>query len=266
VVARLCELRLHSGRSEWCWRDTEAASSSEAAASSSEAHDDDTYEFAGHCEFEPPGGGPVLRLRLLSHRQRFAARVWPAARLLSRHLHAQPSLVCGKAVLELGAGAALPSLCAALLGARTVLVTDYPDARMLENTAHNLDVNLPGPLRRRVRACGYDWSRPASRLLDELRALEASAARGAAGAPAAAPAAPAAGEEEEGPSNSAARFDVVLMSDLLYELEHEALLAAAAACLRAQPGAQVPALGSASAGEGGGRTKGGAPSAPRDRP
>ena len=77
-------------------------------------------------------------------------------------------------VLELGAGAALPSLCAALLGARTVLVTDYPDARMLENTAHNLDVNLPGPLRRRVRACGYDWSRPASRLLDELRALEAA--------------------------------------------------------------------------------------------
>ena len=40
-----CQLRLHSGRSEWCWRDTEAASSSEATASSSEAHDDDTYEW-----------------------------------------------------------------------------------------------------------------------------------------------------------------------------------------------------------------------------
>ena len=172
------------------------------------------------------GSGVPLALRLLSHRQRFAARLWPAAALLSRHLDAQPELVRGKHVLELGAGAALPSLYASLLGASAVLVTDWPDERMLENTRFNLAANLPPPLACRASVCGYNWARPARNLLSELGRLRRGGAAAAEADQAAGPAAAAAAAEAERDC-----FDVVLMSDLLYECEHEALLSAAAICL-----------------------------------
>lgn len=41
-------------------------------------------------------------------------------------------------MLELGAGAGLPSLVAAILGARRVVVTDYPDADLIANLNHNI--------------------------------------------------------------------------------------------------------------------------------
>lgn len=48
----------------------------------------------------------------------------------------------GRKCIELGAGTALPSLMAALLGARHVTITDYPSAEFLEtvrrNVAHNI--------------------------------------------------------------------------------------------------------------------------------
>lgn len=48
-------------------------------------------------------------------------------------------LVCGKNVLELGAGAGLPSIAAAIWGAKNVVVTDYPDEDMVENMKINVD-------------------------------------------------------------------------------------------------------------------------------
>jgi nicotinamide N-methyltransferase len=42
-------------------------------------------------------------------------------------------LVKGKTVLELGAGAGLPSLVCALNGAYQVVVTDYPDAELVDH-------------------------------------------------------------------------------------------------------------------------------------
>ena len=41
-------------------------------------------------------------------------------------------------MLELGAGAGLPSLVAAILGARKVVVTDYPDPDLIVNLEHNV--------------------------------------------------------------------------------------------------------------------------------
>jgi predicted nicotinamide N-methyase len=44
-------------------------------------------------------------------------------------------------VLELGAGSGLPSLVAALNGATKIVVTDYPDADLIENLAYNIRSN-----------------------------------------------------------------------------------------------------------------------------
>ena len=169
------------------------------------------YE-AGQCEFErapasdewSAAAGPrLLRLTLMSHRQRFAAKLWPAAQLLSRYLHEEPALVRGRRVLELGAGAALPSICACLLGARATVVTDYPDKMMLANMEQNVRTNVPDGSQQRIRVLGFDWAQPVAPLLEGLAGLEDAQSRDAA---------------------APARYDLLLMSDLLYELEHEALL------------------------------------------
>lgn len=62
-----------------------------------------------------------------------------------------------KTVLELGAGAGLPSLVCALNGARQTVVTDYPDADLIENLRYNIaHCNLlPNP--RKIVAEGYLW-------------------------------------------------------------------------------------------------------------
>ena len=66
-------------------------------------------------------------------------------------------LVKGKSVLELGAGAGLPSLVCAINGASQVVVTDYPDADLIENLRYNIDHCdlLPVP-----RAIAAEVSRP----------------------------------------------------------------------------------------------------------
>ena len=44
-----------------------------------------------------------------------------------------------KTVLELGAGAGLPSLVCAFKSAAQTVVTDYPDADLIENLRYNID-------------------------------------------------------------------------------------------------------------------------------
>lgn len=48
-------------------------------------------------------------------------------------------LVHRKSVLELGAGAGLPSIAAAIWGAKNVVVTDYPDEDLVENMRINVE-------------------------------------------------------------------------------------------------------------------------------
>ena len=52
--------------------------------------------------------------------------------------HAE-SIVQHKNVLELGAGAGLPGLISAMLGAQNVVITDYPDADLIANLQYNID-------------------------------------------------------------------------------------------------------------------------------
>jgi EEF1A N-terminal glycine/lysine methyltransferase len=57
------------------------------------------------------------------------------AEYLERNCH---ELVSGKNILELGAGAGLPSLVCSLKGASTVIVSDYPDPDLVENLEYNI--------------------------------------------------------------------------------------------------------------------------------
>lgn len=65
--------------------------------------------------------------------------MWNAGRTTSTYLEERAEeLVKNKTVLELGAGAGLPSLVCALKGAAQVVVTDYPDADLIENLRYNI--------------------------------------------------------------------------------------------------------------------------------
>ena len=71
----------------------------------------------------------------------FAAAVWHGAVLLAEYLRDDPALVRGKTVCEVSAGAALPSVVAARLGASFVLATDYPNDVLLANIVDQFAAN-----------------------------------------------------------------------------------------------------------------------------
>ena len=102
----------------------------------------------------------------------FADAVWNGARLVAEYLDSDAgvALVARRAVLELGAAAALPSLVARDREARTVVVTDYPARPLLDNIAGNFARNPPahgaGDTAARVRVLGHLWGAPVEPLLD----------------------------------------------------------------------------------------------------
>mmetsp|Transcript_55425 Transcript_55425/g.120762 ORF Transcript_55425/g.120762 Transcript_55425/m.120762 type:complete len:374 (-) Transcript_55425:138-1259(-) len=271
---------------------------SACAARRESLSEDDLYEKGDTCQFTwscTDVGCPVtLAFSLLSQRKLFAARLWPAAALIAEELGAIPALVENKCVLEIGAGAALPSVCAALARAHAVLVTDYPDSRMLDNIRANITRNLGHAQQQGVRVVGYDWSQCPERLLTELSHLLeevkdshgngtsissqfnicaahpliclCSTGQGTywtfAGPATLPPAAVSTAVKSVNAHSDHSgdlkrmdatmsrpfpacqpgvlqRFDVILMSDLLYELDHERLLLVADTCLALDPAAQV---------------------------
>ncbi|KAJ3561319.1 hypothetical protein NP233_g10266 [Leucocoprinus birnbaumii] len=97
-------------------------------------------------------------------------------------------------VLELGAGGALPSIIAVLSGASKAVVTDYPDAPLIDNIRHNITENVSSSLRDRICVKGYIWGQDVQPLLDLLS-----------------------------PANTG--FDVIILSDLIFNhSQHDALL------------------------------------------
>lgn len=91
-------------------------------------------------------------------------QLWAGALVLSEFIMANEQHFANSVVLELGAGLALPSLCAARAGARRVFATDYADA-VLANCTDNLALNaafLRGAAPPTVRR--LDWLQPAELL------------------------------------------------------------------------------------------------------
>ena len=61
-------------------------------------------------------------------------------------------------MLELGAGAALPSIIASKCGARQVVVTDYPAPGILEAISKNVEANVVEEARANIHVLGLDWT------------------------------------------------------------------------------------------------------------
>ena len=96
--------------------------------------------------------------------------LWNGGQVLSTYLQQNANnLVHKRKILELGAGAGLPSLVAATLGAQKVVVTDYPDAELVENLAQNITTCslLPQPATT-VVAEGYLWGSSTEKILEHL--------------------------------------------------------------------------------------------------
>ena len=71
--------------------------------------------------------------------------------VLAKFLELHPSIVEGKAVLELGAGTGLTGIAAAMLGASEVLLTDLP--YVMENLRQNIASNSVS----NAEAAELDW-------------------------------------------------------------------------------------------------------------
>eukprot|EP00903_Cladosiphon_okamuranus_P011357 g10705.t1 len=197
---------------------------------------------------------PTLRLSLISSRHSlWGHRLWNAALLLAEMVDKDELVVEGKSVLELGAGAGLPSLICALRGASKVVISDYStstDNALMVPIRINIDRVQPRHVPEgTLHAVGHVWGHAVEDVLAPLREADsgdgttdngnsrggegtgrenpetAVACEGGAGGGAAAVAA-AQGAGDTG-------FDVVVMADLLFNRsQHAQLLETCDRCLR----------------------------------
>ena len=115
--------------------------------------------------------GQTLTLHLVGHNPLWGHHLWNAGRLISTYIERNPALIHKKTILELGAGAGLPSLVCGVLGAKKVVVTDYPDPDLVANLWTNIEGlemkgNVDGGAT--IVAEGYCWGADASTLLGHV--------------------------------------------------------------------------------------------------
>ncbi|KAK0709539.1 hypothetical protein B0T26DRAFT_616924, partial [Lasiosphaeria miniovina] len=165
--------------------------------------------------------GAVITLHLVGHSPLEAHRLWNGARVVSEHFEAHPAEVRGRSVLEIGAGAGLPSIVAAALGAERVVVTDYPDPDLVATMWKNIrgcpelvDDDSPDGVPRNIVADGHVWGADPAPLLAHL---------------------------SSSPSNSTPKgFDVLILADLLFRhSEHGSMLRTVESTLRRRRGSKA---------------------------
>ncbi|KAJ3222955.1 nicotinamide n-methyltransferase [Clydaea vesicula] len=142
-----------------------------------------------------------LNIKLIGSHSLWSHCLWNAGVFLAKHFDNNPDLVNGKNVLELGAAASLPSFIAAANNAKKVVITDYPDAPIIDAILENAKNNLPEFLgKNKIFVKGYLWGQEVNPLLNLL--------------------------------NPGEKFDLVIMSDLIFNhSEHIHLLETATKCL-----------------------------------
>ncbi|KAF4125619.1 EEF1A N-terminal glycine/lysine methyltransferase [Geosmithia morbida] len=137
--------------------------------------------------------GRAINLRLVGASPTEAHVLWNGAKVVSDYFEADPGRVAGKTLLELGAASGLPSLVAAILGAARVVMTDYPDPELVENMQRNIDACEGVGGTGVVLARGFIWGGDPAPLRECL--VEG---------------------QEQGQGQEDARFDVLVLADLLF--------------------------------------------------
>jgi len=156
-----------------------------------------------HTEVFQRENGAKMTVRLVGSHPLWAHELWNASRVLAEYLDSlEGSFLTNKCVLELGAGGALPSLIATLKGALRVVITDFPDAILLENIEYNVKQTIPENLSKNVTVIGHAWGRDIEQLVDVIKPVHRS------------------------------KYDVILCSDLVFNHSaHIALLQTIVFCL-----------------------------------
>lgn len=117
--------------------------------------------------------GKDVTLHLVGASPTEAHVLWNGAKIISDYFEDEPSRVKDKQVLELGAASGLPSLVAGILGAKKVVMTDYPDVDLVQNMQKNIDecdatVEPTGQIASRITAAGFVWGADPNPLLSQL--------------------------------------------------------------------------------------------------
>ena len=156
--------------------------------------------------------GKPIALHLVGYSPTEAHTLWNGAKIISDYFEAGPSRVKDKTLLELGAASGLPSLVAGILGAKKVVMTDFPDPDIVQTMQKNVDecdetVEPRGHMVATVSTTGFIWGADPAPLLAHLPPQEGA-------------------------------FDVLVLADLLFRHnEHGALVKTIRECLRREPGA-----------------------------
>lgn len=174
------------------------------------------YDFSGHgsttmllhAEQAGRSTSEELKIHLLGSHPLWGHHLWNASLDMSRYLQAHAAtLLDGKAVLELGAAAGIPSIVCAREGAKLVVATDYPDKELIEVLRRNMDENSASSAQSGniVVTEGYLWGSGDAQIKSHLFSTE--------------------GLPRDG-------FELLLLSDLIFNHQaHDALLTSMSSCL-----------------------------------
>lgn len=159
--------------------------------------------FVNYERRNPPDHEPAeVTLRLVGKSPLWGHLLWNAGKVSAEYVDTHRDELKDKTVIELGAAAALPALLASLV-ARNVVATDYPDPDLIENINHNIQL-LSKQSRRTlpISAQGYIWGHDVTTLLNA-------------------------------PRQNGEKFDVIILSDLLFNhSEHQKLIDSCRALLK----------------------------------
>jgi nicotinamide N-methyltransferase len=162
----------------------------------------------------------------VGHNPLWGHHLWNAGRVISIYLESQSSLIKAKTILELGAGAGLPSLVCALLGAEIVVVTDFPDPDLIENIRYNVEhcqesstIYEPIDIEKVARVEGYLWGADPAILLTHIAPTSTSRAS---------------------PAQDPPGFDILILADLLFNhSEHAKLISTVQQTLSRSPSSKA---------------------------
>lgn len=144
----------------------------------------------------------------------FADDIWPGSILMANTIADTPLYCENRCVLELGAGAALPSLVCGKLNPKILVISDFPDETILESIELSLEENsIHKGHDEGIVVIGHKWGESVEDLLEPLRRAF----------------------HNTDLCCYPERFDLVLLSELLWKdtyRSHFALLKSLKACLK----------------------------------